>query len=320
MEREQHFVVEQDGLRLDQALARAAGCSAGEARRLIEEGRVSVDGKRSSKGQRVPCGSRITLTGALPTAEALRPLPEPNRPLAVLWVDEEVVAVNKPAGEPTHPLRPGERGTLVNALVARYPESALASDDPREGGAAHRLDRETSGVLVAARTNAAWRALRDAFGRGASRKRYLALVVGTPEEHAVIEGSIEPAGARVRVGRGGPPARTEALRLLAGPGAALVLATTTTGRMHQVRAHLASAGHPLMGDVLYGGPALDGDGHLLHAARLSLPHPRADLPPLDVTAPLSDNRATRFAALLGVSRQALAEVVARAVAAHFDGD
>ena len=209
--------------------------------------------------------------------EDKRPLPDPDTPLVELYADDALVAVDKPAGLATHPLRAGERGTLANALVARHPECALVADDPREGGFAHRLDTETSGVLLAARTRAAWQSLRRAFGDGAVAKEYLALVAGDPPPSGTIEVPLVHAGRRVRVAGDRDldrlAARTDFETLARGDGVALVRARSSSGRMHQIRVHLAHRGHPLVGDALYGGPppAAGTRGHFLHAAAIDLP-------------------------------------------------
>ena len=284
------------GARLDHALAALIGISHAAARRLVEAGAVQRNGRRAAKGARVLAGDRITVAGALPTAEGLSPRPQPELPLTTLLVDEDVVVVDKPAGVASHPLRAGERGTLAGALVGRYPECAGASVDPREAGLCHRLDTGTSGVLLAARHRVAWQALRDAFGGGRADKEYVALVGGQVLRPGQVDRALRhaPGDAR-RVecvdddAPGALPARTAYAPLSRGPAFSLVRASTSTGRLHQVRAHLAAAGHPIVGDALYGGAAVEGagPGFYLHAARLRIPHPRRGL--LDVSAPLPES-------------------------------
>jgi 23S rRNA pseudouridine1911/1915/1917 synthase len=302
-----------DRARLDQFLSRRAGCSRAEARRMIDAGEVRVDGRRAKKGLLLATGSQVELTAAPPTAEEKRPVPEPERALALLLVDDALVAMNKPAGIASHPLRVGERGTLANALVARYPECAGVADDPREGGVAHRLDVDTSGVLIAARTRADWLALRRAFSSGQVDKEYLALVVGNPPDAGEIDAALAHAGARkVKavdewsdqslewLNQSARPAKTSYSVIARGADAALVRAVTSTGRMHQVRAHLAHAGHPLYGDALYGGPPAPGRtrGHLLHARRVTLSHPRSG-ERITVVAELPEDRAAAIEAFVG---------------------
>jgi 23S rRNA pseudouridine1911/1915/1917 synthase len=296
------WVVEaaEEGARLDHFVAARGSLSHTAARRVVESGSARVNGRRARKGERLRAGDRVEVSGPLPDAEALSPQPEPEQPLVVLHADASLVVVDKPPGIPTHPLRAGERGTLAGALVARFPECARAGADPREAGFAHRLDGDTSGCLVAARTAEAWRALRRAFHEGAARKEYLALVVGDvvaaggsdrPLRHdrsdrrrVVVESDLGDQSEEAR------PASTRWAPLGRGGGFTLLQVTAKTGRMHQVRAHLAHAGYPIVGDPLYGGPPAppEAPGHFLHAARLRLPHP--DGGTLDVSAPLPPAR------------------------------
>jgi 23S rRNA pseudouridine1911/1915/1917 synthase len=221
----------------------------------------------------------VQVEHAAPSDADKRPLPQPEMPLELVHLDDAIVAMVKPPGMPTHPLRPGERGTLANALVARHPECAAVSDDPREGGVAHRLDRDTSGVVLAARTRAAWSSLRHSFADGAVQKEYLALVAGLPPSHGRIDAPMVHVGKRARVARSrdldAQPAATAYEVLAHGQGLALVRATTNSGRMHQVRVHLMHIGHTIVGDALYGGPppAEGTHGHFLHASAITFPHP-----------------------------------------------
>ena len=292
------------GTRLDHVVAARADLSHAAARRVIDDGAVRVNGKRARKGARVAAGDRVTVHGTLPRPEALRPIAEPDMPLAVLHEDDDCVAVDKPPGIPSHPLRAGERGTLAGALVARFPECAGAGADPREAGLVHRLDGDTSGVLVAARHRDAWDSLRAAFREGRARKSYLALVEGVIAAAGTIETAVthDPADRRKTLvvplyTPGARDALTRYRPIGSAAGVTLVEAHTATGRMHQVRAHLAHIGHPLIGDLLYGGPpALEGaPGHFLHAAWIALPHPRGGT--LEVRASLPPERAALLARL-----------------------
>jgi 23S rRNA pseudouridine1911/1915/1917 synthase len=202
------------------------------------------------------------------------------------------VVLAKPAGIPCHPLRDGEGTTLATALLARFPECARAGRDPREAGFAQRLDVGTSGVIVAARTPEIHQALRQVLSGGQSEKHYLAEVVGRFEVAAGAPGGVVVVdlpigrqgrrGARVVLGggRSALPARTEFRLRAAGDETSLVEASLTTGRAHQVRAHLAHLGAPILGDQLYGDPAALGlaaargvEGFRLHAWQLSFVHP-----------------------------------------------
>jgi 23S rRNA pseudouridine1911/1915/1917 synthase len=287
------------GARLDHFVARLIGDSVHAARRLIVDGRVSLDGRAThdvKKGIHLAAGQDVIVE--LAGNPSVGVVPEPEAPLEVLFCDAQLVAVNKPAGIPSHPLRTGEKGTLANALVARFPECAGAADDQREAGLGHRLDNGTSGVLLAARRHDVWLALRAALRADSCEKHYLAEVVGAPVE---ARGSLaEPIGRhgrrgkRVLVGgqgRNPQPAVTEWEVIERRAESALLRVRLHAGRAHQVRAHLATLGHPLVGDVLYGqtragaaARALGATSIRLHAESVSLRHPSSG-EPLLVEAP-----------------------------------
>jgi 23S rRNA pseudouridine1911/1915/1917 synthase len=293
---------EQAGLRVDHVVAAAVpGLTVSRARRLVVEGAVRVDGRLARKGDAVVAGQTVEID--LGDGAEARPgeaglVPDPTVSVGWLYADEALVAIDKPAGVPSHPLRAGERGTAANALVARYPECAAASPDAREGGLGHRLDNETSGVLLAARSRAAWEGLRAALRAPSCVKTYLAEVVGAPPDAGVETAPIGRAGrrgGRVRVGAGRQPlaARTEWEVVQRRGATTLVRARLHAGRAHQVRAHLSAAGFPIWGDTVYG--QAEGEGALLrlHALSVSLAHPttgralliEAPPPPWAILAP-----------------------------------
>jgi 23S rRNA pseudouridine1911/1915/1917 synthase len=286
------FTVDQAsaGRRLDAFLAaEGAAASVTAARRAIAAGQVRLDGRRAKKGVRLQAGQVVEASAPDPSAG-----PGPAPALEVLYQDDDLVAVNKPAGIPSHPLRPGETGSVAQALVARFPECATASADPREGGLGHRLDRGTSGVLLAARHPEAWRRLRQALGAAECEKSYLAEVVGAlpvgeaPGSIAVAAaiGRTGRRGSRVRIegGRRPQPAHTEFFLRERRPDSSLVEARLSKGRAHQVRAHLAHLGCPVVGDAIYGPGPASGDLRL-HARAVKLRHPMTGLP-LHIEAPL----------------------------------
>jgi len=275
------------GLRLDTLLARQGVVSSVAAgRRVIQEGRVRVDGRRAKKGLRLQRGQVVELEPVAPGAPAGSAAIE----LAILYVDADLVAVDKPAGVPTHSLRSADERTVAGALAARYPECAAASPDPREGGVAHRLDTGTSGVLLAARYPEAWGRLRACLAAPDCEKVYLAEVVGRPclflpddptveprgDDGAIVTspiGRVGRRGGRVRLGGGRQPlpARTEVRVVAERQGTTLVEARLSKGRSHQVRVHLAHLGAPVVGDGTYGPPTV---GELrLHAAAVTFSHP-----------------------------------------------
>lgn len=289
--------------RLDKAVAQLFAVSRRRAMEWIAEGRVRVDGRRAPKGQPVRSGARISVE--LPPPEA--PVPQPELPLAIVHADEHIVVADKPAGMPSHPLKPGERGTAANALVARFPELASVGPAPREGGLVHRLDTDTSGLLLAARTGEAHAALRAQFAARSVEKGYLALVAGElhaggeislplahdPHDDRKVRAASDPEWAELH---GARPALTRFAPLERRGGFTLLEVEIATGVLHQIRAHLAFLGHPLAGDALYGGPELPGlSRHFLHAARLAFAHP--DGTRAKFQSPLPPDLAAAFAAL-----------------------
>jgi 23S rRNA pseudouridine1911/1915/1917 synthase len=223
--------------------------------------------------------------------------------LSVLFEDGQLLAVDKPAGIHSAPLHPGEAGTLLGAVLARYPEvAALPGLKSVEPGLLHRLDLETSGILLVARTEEAFRTLRAAFAAGRVRKQYLALCACRAEVRAGkrlrLESRFAPFGrGRKRVRAVAPEGgkareasaiyRTEARVLQRRGPWALVQASTLKGFRHQVRVHLAELGLPIAGDTLYGVPAPEGAPArlYLHAAAVELDHPASGRP-LRLDSPL----------------------------------
>lgn len=288
---EKSFKVEtaQAGQRADQLVGEALGLSRAKLKALFEAGAVRANGRKVKKGDPLVEGATITVQlEEAPAGPAV--VPQPELPLEVLHTDDALVFVNKQSGMAVHPLEPGERGTVANALVARHPECADAGKDPREAGLCHRIDRETSGVLLAARNRAAWEQMREAFGQADGvDKRYLALVYGPLTDEDDIDIPLAHHGDHVRPAYGdseGRPALSR-FRVTQRQGAySLVEVRILTGVLHQVRAHLAAIGAPLVGDEKYGGPAAPELGRFfLHAASLTVKHP-ATGKQLTVTAPL----------------------------------
>jgi 23S rRNA pseudouridine1911/1915/1917 synthase len=273
--------------RLDTFVQRAlAGLSRRVVRRLIAEGVVRVNDEPAPKGRLLRPGDRVTLPGLAP---GLRP--EPGLDLAVVHEDPVLVAIDKPGGMRGHALDPRETGTAAAFLVARYPE-LTGVGDPLAPGLVHRLDTGTSGLLLAVRTPAAYLAVRTAMRERAVEKRYLAVVLGTPHETRVTVALAHDPRDRRRMIPAPPgarawPAETTMEVVTTRGGRTLLAATMRTGVTHQIRAHLALLGHPVLGDAIYGTPAgeLPPGRHALHAAAITLPHP-ADGHPLRLTSSL----------------------------------
>lgn len=289
------------GLRLDRLLA-ARGFLPTRARvaALVRAGLVRVDGVPRKASFAVTPGERIEIE--IPPEEPSRVEPEAIE-LEVLHEDASLVAVNKPAGMATHPAPGARTGTLVAALLHRWSLGGTWPD-PQRPGIVHRLDKDTTGVIVVAKTPRAMHALARQFAARTVEKDYLAVVRGAPrEDHGTIDLAIgrDPVARHRMQARVGQrrPALTEwrvLERFGAPPRASLVQATPRTGRTHQIRVHLASLGHPIVGDALYAGESrapAPGPRHLLqdfprqalHARSLRLRHPD-DGRWLEIEAPL----------------------------------
>lgn len=291
------------GLRLDVVLVRRLpALSRARAKTLLEAGEVRLNGRPCRKGARLSAGDRITLAHE-PLPSEFAALPDPSLRLPIVHEDDWVVVIDKPAGIPSHPLKPHEIGTVASALVHRFPEMAGVGYRPREPGILHRLDTGTSGLMLAARDDLTFQALEAALHHGRIEKRYVAIVHGAPRL-GPIDRPIAPHPSdprRVVATEGRPfhkerPALTEVLsvtRLELGLSEVEVRAGAAS--RHQVRVHLSSVGAPLVGDELYGAPPAPGLGrHILHASRLSLEHPHHHRE-VGWTSPLPE--ATRAAAI-----------------------
>ncbi|MBU6427401.1 MAG: RluA family pseudouridine synthase [Cyanobacteria bacterium REEB65] len=264
------------GQRLDRYLVeRVAEVSRSRLQALIDQGQVMVDDKPAKASLRLRGGERIRLT--IPPAEPTTAQPE-DLPLTILYEDSELAVVDKPSGMATHPAPGSPRGTLVNALLARLSGLSGIGGELRPG-IVHRLDKETSGLLVVAKTDVAHRALQAQIQAKTAVRQYLALVAGRID---AAEGTIDaPIGRhpkeriKMAVVTTGRPARTHYRVLEAFRDASLVELTLETGRTHQIRVHLADSGHPVLGDRVYShAPSpMRLSGQLLHAFRLDFDHP-----------------------------------------------
>ncbi|MGH9027328.1 MAG: RluA family pseudouridine synthase [Acidimicrobiia bacterium] len=265
------------GERVDRAVALLTGWSRREVRALVDGGTVIVDGEPASARARLSEGSSVALLEEPPVPTVPGPGPVP---VVVRHADADVIVIAKPAGLVVHPGAGHADGTLVNGLLARFPELG-AVGDPTRPGIVHRLDRDTSGLLLVARSRAGYDGLVRALSRHEVDRRYAALVWGHPE---ATRGEIDaPIGrspsrrTRMAVRTGGRDARTayEVEATYGRPEVALLGCRLETGRTHQIRVHLAAIGHPVVGDAAYGGarPRLVLDRPFLHAARLAFEHP-----------------------------------------------
>ena len=287
--------------RLDAVVAAHLGVTRAEVQRAIAAGSVLVDGVPRGKSHRLGGGERIDVDLA-PAAE----LPPEGPSLELAWRDDHLVVVRKPAGLPTHPTENRRGGTVVNRLLGMGIPLA-----PRGGalrpGIVHRLDAGTSGLLVVACDDDTYEALAALFERHEAGRRYIALVRGSiPNDRFEVDAPLGRAGARIRVDATGGRAASTAFEVRERfDRATLLEAEPRTGRTHQIRVHLSSIGHPILGDGRYGGGGDDarelGLGRpFLHAWRIAFDHPvtgeRIDLEdplPADLRAALGRLRDVR---------------------------
>lgn len=268
---------ELDGERADLVVARLAGVGRAQARRWCDDGLVRVGGEPVAARRRLSAGEEVSYPA--PTA-APGLIPE-EVPFTVVYADEAIVVVDKPAGVVVHPGAGHRRGTLVAGLLHRFPDLEGVGEEDR-WGLVHRLDRDTSGLLVVARTPEALANLREQLASRRMERVYVALVRGTFDAplgtiDAPIEADPTRPGRR-RVGPGGRPATTHYRRLRSfdEAGVSYLEVKLDTGRTHQIRVHLAAIDHPIVGDPWYGtGPdPVEAPRLFLHAARLAFDHPR----------------------------------------------
>lgn len=262
------FVVTDSAERVDRLVADATGRGRRAVKEWLKAGIVRVDG-RIAKGSEIPmAGSEIVVedvdADVAPATADWRVVVETKR----------FVAVDKPAG--LHCVRGRSAGSLAELVRHRFGDLGPVGDDPAEAGLVHRIDRDTSGLVIVALDRNTWLRLRAAFREGRTRKHYLAIVSGSMDRAREIDLPLARRGARMSVaGRHDEAlaARTQVEPLDGGDGWSLVLATMSTGAMHQVRVHLSSIGHALVGDTAYGGVPLPGcsrSGQLLHAMRVQI--------------------------------------------------
>ncbi len=283
---------EESGERIDALLARTfPGLSRSLIQRCMDEGAVTVDGKPAKKNARTRAGTLVEFT--LPEAEDLPLLPQ-DLPLAILFEDEDLIVVNKARGMVVHPAPGHPDGTLVNALLFHCGDSLSGIGGCRRPGIVHRIDKDTSGLLVAAKTDLAHLGLSAQLGDHSLFREYAAVCCGSFREE---EGTIDrPVGRcpndRKRMAvteKNGRPAVTHWQVEARFRGYCLLRCRLETGRTHQIRVHMASIGHPLLGDGLYGAKCPDKglEGQCLHARRLTFTHPRSGVH-MQFEAPLPD--------------------------------
>jgi 23S rRNA pseudouridine1911/1915/1917 synthase len=297
-------------LRADKALAIAFPEHSRTAlQRAFDAGLVKLRGAAIGRDHAIAAGDELEFALPEVVAAELKPV---DIPLDVLFEDKHLLAVNKPSGMVVHPGAATGEDTLVHALLAHCAGSLSGIGGVERPGIVHRLDKETTGVIVVAKNDKAHRALADQFATRALKKEYVALVSGVPQ---LLSGTIDRAISRhpvhrhrMTVGEGGKPARTDWERAEAfGDIAALMRCQIFTGRTHQIRVHLKSLGHPILGDALYGWKP---DARLtqqparvmLHAEHLVLTHPVSGKE-LDLRAPLPQDFTATIKALRRAARK-----------------
>jgi 23S rRNA pseudouridine1911/1915/1917 synthase len=297
--RHERVAADEAGMRLDLAVAGWLDVSRTRAATLVATDRVRVNGKRERASYKVEPGDR--LTADVPAPEG-RDVAGEDIPLTIAYEDDEVIVVDKPAGMVVHPAPGHWSGTLVNALKGRG--GALSPEgDPDRAGLVHRLDKDTSGLLLVARTERAHRVLSAALAARRVERKYAVACWGHLDDDRLTVD--KPVGRdprdrqKMAIVANGRTAKTDFRRLARFSSADLLQARLHTGRTHQIRIHLSSVGHPVLGDDTYGGgggrrlAALPPRRHWLHAAWLRFPHPvtgkvvdvRSPLP-ADLTASL----------------------------------
>ena len=275
----ERFVAPALAPRLDVLVAQQLDLSRNQAATLIATGNVLVNGRREKASYRAEPGEEVTVTVPEPESRTVEP---EQIPLDIRYEDEHVVVIDKPAGMVVHPAPGNWTGTLVNALKGRGdPLSDLG--DPNREGIVHRLDKETSGLLLVAKTDRAHRALGAAMAQRKISRRYAAMCWGHLDEDQVTVDkpmARDPKDRkRMAVVRGGKDAKTAFVRVARLDTGDLLRCHLYTGRTHQIRVHLSSIGHPVIGDDTYGGGggrkllALPPRRHFLHAAWLRFKHP-----------------------------------------------
>ena len=278
------LMADRGGERLDQFLARRLdGASRSQARRLIDDGLVRIDGSLERPAYKLRFGELVAVypreAGPLETPAEIE--------LQIVHEDEQLAVIDKPANLTVHPA-PGQRQpTLIAAILNRWPELAHIADrdpeaDPLRPGLVHRLDRDTTGLLMIAKTPEALRSLRQQLRQRSMDKRYLAVTVGAPDPPAgLIDAPIgrDPADPRrMAILDRARPSRTGYETLERFADAALLECQLITGRTHQIRVHLAAVGHPIAGDAMYGLPTPLIGRQALHARRLTIQHPATEEP------------------------------------------
>jgi len=308
------FLAQQSGERLDKFLAsRLPRLSRTKIQQLIKSGVVMINMKTVSKaGLKLKQNDRITLPDKklIAIQPDLQLKPDPTIPLNIIYENDDMVIINKPAGLLTHPTANQRQHTLVNALLAKYPEIKNVGENPLRPGIVHRLDKDTSGLIIVAKNQQTFLYLKNQFGKRAITKKYLALVEGVPKQKVgMIEYAIRPSKynrlkkvavkfpdqilvrnsmEQLQAKKSYRAAQTKyKVKEIIKNKFALLEVEPLTGRTHQIRVHLAAIGHPIVGDKLYGSrdQKIKIARQFLHAYYLKLTLPNGTLLEVEIELP-----------------------------------
>ena len=288
MTRELTAATEHAGVRLDAFLSADGTLTRSQAARLIAEGRVRVNGKPAAKSARLSGGETVTVDVPQLRETAL---PAQDIPLDVVYEDDDVIVVNKPTGLVVHPAPGHPDGTLVNALLHHCGDSLSGIGGEKRPGIVHRIDRDTSGLIIAAKNDAAHLALSAQLKDHSLSRTYECLVTGNmKQDSGTVDAPIGRSSAdrkKMAVVPTGRRAVTHWEVVARYPGVTHLRCRLETGRTHQIRVHMAHIGHPILGDTVYGAkkPVPGLTGQCLHAAGLRFVHPRTG-EPVELHCPL----------------------------------
>ena len=288
MTRELTAATEHAGVRLDAFLSANGALTRSQAARLIAEGRVRVNGKPAAKSARLSGGETVTVDAPQLRETAL---PPQDIPLDVVYEDDDVIVVNKPTGLVVHPAPGHPDGTLVNALLHHCGDSLSGIGGEKRPGIVHRIDRDTSGLIIAAKNDAAHLALSAQLKDHSLSRTYECLVTGNmKQDSGTVDAPIGRSSAdrkKMAVVPTGRRAVTHWEVVARYPGVTHLRCRLETGRTHQIRVHMAYIGHPILGDTVYGAkkPVPGLTGQCLHAAGLRFVHPRTG-EPVELHCPL----------------------------------
>ena len=288
MTRELTAATEHAGVRLDAFLSADGALTRSQAARLIAEGRVRVNGKPAAKSARLSGGETVTVDVPQLRETAL---PPQDIPLDVVYEDDDVIVVNKPTGLVVHPAPGHPDGTLVNALLHHCGDSLSGIGGEKRPGIVHRIDRDTSGLIIAAKNDAAHLALSAQLKDHSLSRTYECLVTGNmKQDSGTVDAPIGRSSAdrkKMAVVPTGRRAVTHWEVVARYPGVTHLRCRLETGRTHQIRVHMAYIGHPILGDTVYGAkkPVPGLTGQCLHATGLRFVHPRTG-EPVELHCPL----------------------------------